>query len=94
MPPLRFACPVTVIIRVDRLRLHFYERENLSKIIDTNETENINKIELLAESRRAFRKAMKIAYFKEFNKKGLITDDELEKLIALQNADKGVQISA
>ena len=85
---------MTVIIRVDRLRLLFYERENLSKIIDTNETENMNKIELPAESRRALRKAMKIAYFKEFNKKGLITDDELEKLIALQNADKGVQISA
>ena len=66
----------------------------MSKIIDTNETENMNKIELPAESRRAFRKAMKIAYFKEFNKKGLITDDELEKLIALQNADKGVTKSA
>ena len=85
---------MTVIIRVDRLRLHFYERENLSKIIDTNETENINKIELPAESRKAFRKAMKIAYFKEFHKQGLITDDELERLIALQNADKSVRASA
>ena len=57
------------------------------------EQEN-NKLELTPESRRAFRKAMKIAYFKEFNKKGLITDEELEKLIALQNADKVVTKSA
>ena len=33
-------------------------------------------------------------YFKEFNKKGLITDEELEKLIALQNADQVVIKSA
>ena len=85
---------MTVIIGVDRECPHFYERDKLSKIIDTNETENINKIELPAESRRAFRKAMKIAYFKEFHKQGLITDDELERLIALQNADKSVQASA
>ena len=84
-----------IVINVsNRERPHFYERDKLSKIIETNKTKNINKIELPAESRRAFRKAMKIAYFKEFNKKGLITDEELEKLIALQNADKSVQISA
>ena len=51
-------------------------------------------IELPAENRMAFRKAMKIAYFKEFHKQGLITDDELERLIALQNADKSVRVSA
>ena len=63
----------------------------MSRILETTETEQENnKLELTPESRRAFRKAMKIAYFKEFNKKGLITDEELEKLIALQNADKVV----
>ena len=65
------------------------------KTENTAETiNNINKIELPAESRRAFRKAMKIAYFKEFHKQGLITDDELERLIDLQNADKTVTKSA
>ena len=73
-----------------------YERDKLSrKTENTAETiNNISKIELPAESRQAFRKAMKIAYFKEFNKKGLITDEELEKLIALQYADKTVTKSA
>lgn len=67
----------------------------MSRILETTETEQENnKLELTPESRRAFRKAMKIAYFKEFNKKGLITDEELEKLIALQNADKVVTKSA
>ncbi len=67
----------------------------MSRILETTETEQENnKLELTPESRRAFRKAMKIAYFKEFNKKGLITDEELEKLIALQNADKVVSKSA
>ena len=67
----------------------------MSRILETTETEQENdKLELTPESRRAFRKAMKIAYFKEFNKKGLITDEELEKLIALQNTDKVVTKSA
>ena len=67
----------------------------MSRILETTETEQENdKLELTPESRRAFRKAMKIAYFKEFNKKGLITDEELEKLIAMQNADKVVTKSA
>ena len=67
----------------------------MSRILETTgkEQEN-NKLEPTPESRRAFRKAMKIAYFKEFNKKGLITDEELEKLIALQNVDKVVTKSA
>ena len=85
-----------VINVLNQLCPHFCEREKLNYISETNgtEKENTNKIGLPEESRRAFRKAMKIAYFKEFNKKGLITDEELEKLIALQNADKDVQRSA
>lgn len=72
----------------------------LKKIIETNNTEqentqnNIMRPELSEDSRKAFRKAMKIAYFKEFCKQGLITNDELEKLIALQNADNIANRSA
>ena len=32
-----------------------------------------------------FIKAMKIGYYKKFHKQGLITDEQLEQLIALQN---------
>lgn len=69
----------------------------MSKILETTEKEqenNINRIELQEESRKAFRRAMKIAYYMEFNKKGLITDDELEQLIALQNTDASEEKSA
>ena len=78
-----------------RITLKLWRIYYLSRILETTETEQENnKLELTPESRRAFRKAIKIAYFKEFNKKGLITDEELEKLIALQNADKVVTKSA
>ena len=30
-------------------------------------------------------KAMKIGYYKEFHKQGLITDEQLEQLISMQN---------
>ena len=42
-------------------------------------------IELSAEDKIAFIKAMKIGYYKEFHKQGLITDKQLEMLIALQD---------
>lgn len=42
-------------------------------------------IELSAEDKIAFIKAMKIGYYKEFHKQGLITDQQLEMLIALQD---------
>jgi len=47
-----------------------------------NKSENI---ELSAEDKIAFIKAMKIGYYKEFHKQGLITDQQLEMLIALQD---------
>ena len=47
-----------------------------------NKSENI---ELSAENKLAFIKAMKIGYYKEFYKQGLITDQQLEMLIALQD---------
>ena len=47
-----------------------------------NKSENI---ELSAEDKIAFIKAMKIGYYKEFHKQGLITNQQLEMLIALQD---------
>ena len=47
-----------------------------------NKSENI---ELSEEDKIAFIKAMKIGYYKEFHKQGLITDKQLEILIAMQD---------
>ena len=47
-----------------------------------NKSENI---ELSEEDKIVFIKAMKIGYYKEFHKQGLITDQQLEMLIALQD---------
>ena len=47
-----------------------------------NKSENI---ELSDEDKIAFVKAMKIGYYKEFHKQGLITDQQLEMLIAMQD---------
>ena len=44
-----------------------------------------NTIEIPNECKSEFIKAMKIGYYKEFHKQGLITDEQLEQLIALQN---------
>ena len=53
---------------------------------DNKEKQNKNEnIELSAENKLAFIKAMKIGYYKEFHKQGLITDQQLEMLIALQD---------
>lgn len=53
---------------------------------DNNEKQNrIENIELSDEDKKAFIKAMKIGYYKEFHKQGLITDQQLEMLIALQD---------
>ena len=47
-----------------------------------NKSENI---ELSEEDKLAFIKAMKIGYYKEFHKQGLITDKQPEMLIAMQD---------
>ena len=53
---------------------------------DNKEKQNKSEsIELSAENKLAFIKAMKIGYYKEFHKQGLITDQQLEMLIALQD---------
>ena len=46
---------------------------------------NTNQIEIPEECRTEFVKAMKIGYYKEFYKQGLITSDQLEQLIAMQD---------
>ena len=53
---------------------------------DNKEKQNKSEsIELSEEDKIAFIKAMKIGYYKEFHKQGLITDRQLEMLIALQD---------
>ena len=42
-------------------------------------------IEISDECKYEFVKAMKIGYYKEFHKQGLITDEQLEQLISMQN---------
>lgn len=53
---------------------------------DNKEKKNKNEnIEQSAENKLAFIKAMKTGYYKEFHKQGLITDKQLEMLIAMQD---------
>ena len=53
---------------------------------DNKEKQNKSEsIELSEEDKIAFIKAMKIGYYKEFHKQGLITDQQLEMLIAMQD---------
>ena len=63
-------------------------RRNVSSnntTVDLNLTTTEKKFEIPDESKSDFIKAMKIGYYKEFHKQGLITDEQLEQLIALQN---------
>ena len=58
----------------------------LSKILE-NETEqkkDNKKLEISEKDRRAFLTALKIGYYKEFHKQGILSDEELEYLINLQ----------
>lgn len=47
--------------------------------------EDAKSIALTAEQESAFVKAMKIGYYKEFYRQGLITAEQLEALIAMQD---------
>lgn len=53
--------------------------------VDINSTATEKTIEISDECKSEFVRAMKIGYYKEFHKQGLITDDQLEQLIAMQN---------
>ena len=53
---------------------------------DNKEKQNKSEsIELSDEDKKAFIKAMKIGYYKEFHKQRLITDMQLEMLISMQD---------
>ena len=58
-------------------------RKLLKKRIETkdNTTTNIPMPEISEESRQAFIRAMKIGYYKAFYKQGLLTAEQLERLI-------------
>ena len=62
-------------------------KRNTSSINTATETaeKNNQKIKIPEECIDEFVKAMKIGYYKEFYKQGLITADQLEQLIAMQN---------
>ncbi|MDE6745793.1 MAG: hypothetical protein K2J72_04035 [Oscillospiraceae bacterium] len=53
---------------------------------------NNSTIEIPNDCKNEFIKAMKIGYYKEFYKQGLITAEQLEQLIAMQ--DKTVNSAA
>ena len=55
-------------------------------IKDSTIGESKNALEIPESCRHEFVKAMKVGYYKEFYKQGLITADQLEKLIAFQDS--------
>ena len=63
-------------------------KKTLNATVDTTTIENDKKepdFEIPEECIDEFVKAMKIGYYKEFYKQGLITADELEILLAMQD---------
>ena len=46
---------------------------------------NLDRSIISAENENSFLKSMKIGYFKEFYKKGLISAEQLDLLISMQN---------
>ena len=53
----------------------------MSRILQNVDTQ----FQISNDCKSAFIKAMKIGYYKEFHKQGLITDEQLEQLISMQN---------
>ena len=58
----------------------------MSKILEkeTEQKKDNKKLEISEKDRRAFLTALKIGYYKEFHKQGILSDEELEYLINLQ----------
>ena len=77
---------------------HLLNRKNMNLTADTYNIEqdginnNNSTIEIPDKCKNEFIKAMKIGYYKEFYKQGLITAEQLEQLIAMQ--DKTVNSAA
>ena len=58
----------------------------MGRILEHKEKDNRptgNMIEISEESRQAFIRAMKIGYYKAFYKQGLLTSEQLERLIEM-----------
>ena len=49
---------------------------------------NLDRSIISAENENFFLKSMKIGYFKEFYKKGLVSAEQLDQLISMQNNTK------
>ena len=60
----------------------------MSRILEQKGTDNRpgDMIEISEESRQAFIRAMKIGYYKAFYKQGLLTVEQLERLIEMNTA--------
>ena len=60
----------------------------MSRVLEQKEKDNRpeDKIEISEESRQAFIRAMKIGYYKAFYKQGLLTAEQLERLIEMNTA--------
>lgn len=59
----------------------------MSKKTEVTEQKNENKttkLEISEKDRRAFLTALKIGFYKEFHKQGILSDEELVYLINLQ----------
>ena len=70
-------------------------RKNVSSNNSTVEVEekSTQKIEIPEECIDEFVKAMKIGYYKEFYKQGLITANQLETLIAMQDNKEDISVA-
>ena len=56
-----------------------------SAVVNNTKVNENKRLEISDEYKKEFVKAMKIGYYKEFFKQGLITAEQLEQLIAMQN---------
>jgi hypothetical protein len=66
-----------------------WEDKYLSRIFEQKEKDNRpagDMIEISEGSRQAFIRAMKIGYYKAFYKQGLLTAEQLERLIEMNTA--------
>ena len=61
------------------------EDKPLISMVQENISESDTSLSIPDECLSDFRKAMKIGYYKELHKQGLITDSQLEQLIQLQD---------
>jgi hypothetical protein len=59
------------------------EKTEQKKVNETPAAENMNH--LSEENLNILLKAMKIGFYKDFHRRGLLTDSQLEKLIAMQD---------